>query len=70
MKKSQLRQIIKEEISKALKEGVNREIWNDADDETKMQMIVDATDDSDLAERYFDSKWDELPPEISNNLRR
>ena len=64
------KKLIKEALKpNFLKEGVDREIWNDADDETRMQMIVDATDDSDLAERYFDRKWDELPPEISNNLR-
>ena len=64
------KKLIKEALTpNFLKEGVDREIWNDADDETRMQMIVDATDDSDLAEKYFDRKWDELPPEISNNLR-
>jgi hypothetical protein len=62
--------LIKEALTpNFLKEGVDKEIWNDADDETRMQMIVDATDDSNLAERYFDRKWDELPQEISNNLR-
>ncbi len=64
------KKLIKEALTPDfLKEGVDREIWNDADDETRMQMVVDATDDSDLAEKYFDRKWDELPPEISNNLR-
>ena len=64
------KKLIKEALTPDfLKEGVDREIWNDADEETRMQMIVDATDDSDLAERYFDRKWDELPPEISSNLR-
>ena len=64
------KKLIKEALTpNFLKEGVDREIWNDADDETRMQMIVDATDDSDLAERYFDRKWDELPPEIRSNLR-
>ncbi len=63
------KKLIKEALTPDfLKEGVDKEIWNDADDETRMQMIVDATDDSDLAEKYFDRKWDELPPEISNNL--
>ena len=72
MKKSQLRQIIKEEISRVLKEGskeVNKGDWEKMNSKDKLKSLKGATDDLDEAEELKNVGWDKLPEEIKNNLR-
>ena len=73
MKKSQLRQIIKEEISRILKEGskeVNKEDWEKMNSKDKLKSLKGATDDLDEAEELKNVGWGKLPEKIKNNLRR
>tara|TARA_R100000908_G_C3755456_1_gene149921 strand:+ start:4528 stop:4749 length:222 start_codon:yes stop_codon:yes gene_type:complete len=73
MKKSQLRQIIKEEISRVLKEGskeVNKEDWEKMNSKDKLKSLKGATDDLDEAEELKNVGWGKLPEKIKNNLRR
>lgn len=72
MKKSQLRQIIKEEISRVLKEGlrtVNRGDWEAMNSEEKINALLTASKDPDVAEELVNVEWDMLPELIKNNMK-
>ena len=71
MKKSQLRQIIKEEISKALNESleyVTKEMWDIMGEEERINALLTAVKDPDEAQMYFDKTWDMLPDIVQNNM--
>ncbi len=71
MKKSQLRQIIKEEISRVLKEGlrtVNRGDWEAMSSEEKINALLTASKDPDVAEELVNVEWDMLPELIKNSM--
>ena len=71
MKKSQLRQIIKEEISKVLNESleyVTKEMWDIMGEEERINALLTASKDPDVAEELVNVEWDMLPELIKNNM--
>ena len=50
-------------------EEVDKAVWSKANDDQRIGMLLTIYDDPDEAELYVDSDWDNLPPEVTSNLR-
>jgi len=53
-----------------LNEGkVSKKEWESMNDDKRMDALLSAIKDPDEAEKYVESKWDDLPPTVTQNMR-
>jgi len=53
-----------------LKEGkVSEKEWKSMNDDKRMDALLSAIKDPDEAEKYIESKWDDLPSTVTQNMR-
>jgi len=50
-------------------EKVSKKEWESMNDDKRMDALLSAIKDPDKAEKYIDSKWDDLPPTVTQNMR-
>tara|TARA_R110000803_G_scaffold42850_5_gene91699 strand:+ start:44833 stop:46890 length:2058 start_codon:yes stop_codon:yes gene_type:complete len=55
--------------NESVNEEVDKAVWSKANDDQRIGMLLTIYDDPDEAELYVDSDWDNLPPEVTSNLR-
>jgi len=55
--------------NESVNEEVDKAVWSKANDDQRIEMLLTIYDDPDEAELYVDSDWDNLPPEVTSNLR-
>lgn len=65
--------LVKESLEEVLNEYgdihyVTKEMWDSADEDTRMNYLLSATDDWDEAEKYLFKEFDYLPDWISVNM--
>jgi len=55
--------------NESVNEEVDKAVWSKASDDQRLGMLLTIYDDPDEAELYVDSDWNNLPPEVTSNLR-
>lgn len=58
---------IKESVNEARK-PITKKHWDKADDDQRVDWLLQAFSDPDDAEKYFDYDWNDLPPQATSNM--